>query len=43
MYFFSVFGKCLENLRDRFSLSLVHSKEKLKKVCRSHPLQDSKF
>jgi len=36
MYIFSVFGKCLENLRDRFSLSLVHSKEKLKK-CVSKP------
>ncbi|CAC5381016.1 unnamed protein product [Mytilus coruscus] len=27
----NVFGKCMENLRERFNLSLIHSEEKLKK------------
>jgi len=30
--FFSVFGKCIENLRARMSLQLVNSEEKLKKL-----------
>lgn len=36
MYIFQRVWKMLENLRGRFSLSLVHSKEKLKK-CVSKP------
>jgi len=31
LYLCSVFGKCLENLRQRFNLTLCHSKEKLRK------------
>ena len=32
LFFFSVFGKCIENLRARMLLQLVNSEEKLKKL-----------
>lgn len=31
LYLCNVYGKCLENLRERFNLTLVHSKEKPKR------------